>query len=54
MLKAITFIKIAITDIEGNFKLSQNKPRKVTEQIAEHLTRNNKAKLAKQMLVQPV
>jgi transcriptional regulator len=53
MFKAITFVNVSITDIEGSFKLSQNKPRKVIEQIAEQLTRNSHADLAKQMLAQP-
>ncbi len=52
MLKAITFIKMSIIDIEGSFKLSQNKPKIIVEQITNKLARNNKGELAKQMLRQ--
>ncbi|MBU2892740.1 FMN-binding negative transcriptional regulator [Colwellia sp. D2M02] len=52
MLKAITFIELTITMIEGNFKLSQNKPNVITKQLAQQLIVKNNAPLAKQMLTQ--
>lgn len=49
MLKAITVFTLTITHIEGRFKLSQNKPFAVREQISEHVAKRNKLKIAKQM-----
>jgi len=46
MLSAITFFKVNINSIEGNFKLSQNKPKQVKVRIAEQLTKKGKDKLA--------
>jgi transcriptional regulator len=47
MFKAITLFTVTITGIEGRFKLSQNKPTEIREQIAKHVTKRNKATLAK-------
>ena len=49
MLKAITVFTFTISRIEGRFKLSQNKPAALRAQIAEQVTRRNKATLAKQI-----
>lgn len=50
MLTAITFFKVNISSIEGNFKLSQNKPEQVKKRITEKLIKKDKAKLAAQIL----
>jgi len=50
MLTAITFFKVNINSIEGNFKLSQNKPEQVKKRIAEQLIKKGKGKLAEQIL----
>lgn len=50
MLTAITFFEVNISTIEGNFKLSQNKPEQVKKLIAEKLVKKDKAKLAAQIL----
>ena len=47
MLKAITVFTFTISRIEGRFKLSQNKATALRAQIAEQVTRRNKAILAK-------
>jgi len=49
MLTAITFFKVSIKNIEGHFKLSQNKPAQVKDRIAEKLVQSGKAKLANQI-----
>ena len=49
MLKAITIFTFTISRIEGRFKLSQNKTAALRAQIAEQVTRRNKAILAKQI-----
>lgn len=40
MLKAITVFTLTITSIEGRFKLSQNKPTQVREQINQQLLKS--------------
>ena len=50
MLTAITFFEVSITSIKGNFKLSQNKPAQVKMKIAEKLIKDDKAKLAAQII----
>jgi transcriptional regulator len=54
MLKAITFIEISITHIEGSFKLSQNKPKQVVEQIAQKSVLKGNVALAGQVLSQKI
>ncbi|NQY88538.1 MAG: FMN-binding negative transcriptional regulator [Colwellia sp.] len=49
MLTAITFFKVSINNIEGHFKLSQNKPVQVKKSIAEKLIQSGKAELAHQI-----
>jgi len=49
MLTAITFFKVSINNIEGRFKLSQNKPVQVKKSIAEKLIQSGKAELANQI-----
>lgn len=46
MLNAITFFKLTIQTCEGRFKLSQNKPRVVREDIATQLRKRQKHGLA--------
>jgi len=46
MLNAITFFKLTIKTCEGRFKLSQNKPRVVREDIATQLRKRQKHGLA--------
>jgi transcriptional regulator len=46
MLNAITFFKLTIKSCEGRFKLSQNKPRVVREDIAAQLRKRQKNGLA--------
>ena len=46
MLNAITFFKLTIQTCEGRFKLSQNKPRVVREDIATQLRKRQKNGLA--------
>jgi transcriptional regulator len=46
MLNAITFFKLTIQTCEGRFKLSQNKPRVVREDIAAQLRKRQKHGLA--------
>ena len=46
MLNAITFFKLSIQTCEGFFKLSQNKPRVVIEDIAAQLRKRQKNDLA--------
>jgi len=50
MLTAITFFKVKISTIKGNFKLSQNKPEQVKNLIVEQLLKKGKAKLAAHIL----
>jgi len=50
MLTAITFFKVIISKIEGNYKLSQNKSEQVKKRIAEQLLEKGKAELAAQIL----
>ncbi len=50
MLKAITVFTVTITDIEGRFKLSQNKPKHIREQLAQQVAQRNKKQLAKQLI----
>lgn len=47
MFKAITLFTLTISDIEGRFKLSQNKPVEIREQIANKIAKRNKLTLAK-------
>jgi transcriptional regulator len=46
MLSAITFFKVTINNMEGSFKLSQNKDEHTKKRIAEQLVNKNKGKLA--------
>ncbi len=46
MLNAITFFKLTIQTCEGRFKLSQNKPKVVREDIAIQLRKRQKHDLA--------
>ena len=50
MLKAITIFKVSIDEISGQFKLSQNKPTAVKQQISNQLRLKGNKKLAEQML----
>jgi len=50
MLKAITIFKVSIHEINGQFKLSQNKPAIAKKQISEQLILNGNRSLAEQML----
>ena len=50
MLKAITIFKISIDEINGQFKLSQNKSTAVKQQISNQLKLKGNQKLAEQML----
>jgi len=50
MLNAITLFSIEIGQIEGRFKLSQNKSFEVKQQIAKRLQLQGKHELSKQML----
>jgi len=51
MLKAITVFKVSINEINGQFKLSQNKPAAVKQQISDQLILKGNKKLAEQMLI---
>jgi len=50
MLNAITVFTVQINDIEGRFKLSQNKSTQVTEQIAKQVTMRGTSSLGQLML----
>lgn len=50
MLNAITVFNVQISDIEGRFKLSQNKSMPVKEQIAKQLAMRGTAALGQLML----
>ncbi|WP_042146731.1 MULTISPECIES: FMN-binding negative transcriptional regulator [unclassified Pseudoalteromonas] len=50
MLKAITIFKVSIDEINGQFKLSQNKSTAVKQQISNQLKLKGNQKLAEQML----
>jgi len=50
MLNAITIFKITITEISGQFKLSQNKSTSIKQEISEALHLKGNKTLAKQML----
>ena len=49
MFKAITLFTLTITDIEGRFKVSQNKPDAIRKQIAEQVAKRNKQRLAEKI-----
>jgi len=50
MLNAITVFTVQVNDIEGRFKLSQNKSKRVKEQIAKQLAMRGTAALGQLML----
>jgi len=50
MLKAITVFTVSINELNGQFKLSQNKPTAVKQQISDQMKLKGNKKLAEQML----